>query len=141
MSNLSKDFNPNTLVGDEPEEKKAEDDIVADIGEELTTVEKLPTEEEIIKAIQLVEDPELMINVWDLGLIYKIDIKENGNVIIDMTLTAPACPVAEELPIEIAENVSNLTPAGNVKVKLVWDPIWSPERLSDDAKMMFDIFD
>ena len=95
---------------------------------------------DIVEAIKTVSDPEIMINVYDLGLIYKITQQENGDINIDMTLTAPTCPVAGILPQEVADAVAKTDGVGKVEVKIVWEPAWSIDRLSEEAKAMLDMF-
>lgn len=102
--------------------------------------EKTATETDIIEALKTVSDPEIMINVYDMGLIYKIDIAENGDVKIDMTVTAPTCPVAGVLPQQAADAVALVEGVGTVEVKIVWEPAWTPERMTDEAKMMIELF-
>ena len=109
-------------------------------GEPLKAGEKIASKEEIIDALKTVSDPEIMVNIWDLGLVYDVRQQENGNVEIDMTVTAPTCPVAGVLPGQAAEAVSNVSGVGVVTVQLVWEPEWTFERMSDDAKMMFELF-
>lgn len=101
---------------------------------------ELASRAEIINALKTVEDPEIMINIYDLGLVYEIEQKENGDIFIDMTVTSPMCPVAGILPQQAANAVSSLKGVNNVEVKIVWEPAWTPERMSEDAKIMFDIF-
>ena len=84
-------------------------------------------------------DPEIMINVYDMGLIYDIRSQDNGDVEIDMTLTAPTCPVAGVLPQQVADAVALVEGVGRVEVKVVWEPAWSLEKLSDDARAMIDL--
>ena len=95
---------------------------------------------DIVEAIKKVSDPEIMINVYDLGLIYKINQQENGDVFVDMTLTAPTCPVAGILPQQVADSIATLEGIGQVEVKVVWEPVWTIERLSEDANAMLDMF-
>lgn len=95
---------------------------------------------DIVEAIKTVSDPEIMINVYDLGLIYKINQIENGDIAIDMTLTAPTCPVAGILPQEVANAVAGIKGVGKVEVKVVWEPAWTTDRLSEEAKAMLDMF-
>ena len=95
---------------------------------------------QIIDALMEVKDPEIPVNIYDLGLIYEIDCLDNCNVNIKMSLTAPACPVAGTLPGEIAEKVSLVDNVGIVKVKITWDPPWTPENMSDVAKVALDMF-
>lgn len=95
---------------------------------------------DIIDALKTVSDPEIMINVYDMGLIYKINQIENGNLFIDMTLTAPACPVAGVLPQQVADAAAGVKGVGAVEVKVVWEPAWTLDRLSEDAKAMLEMF-
>ncbi len=115
-------------------------DFVAKAGDVKPENEQNAKMEDIIEAIKTVSDPEIMINVYDMGLIYNIDQQTNGDIFIDMTVTAPTCPVAGTLPQEVANTVAMVEGVGKVEVKLVWEPAWSFERLSDDAKMMFEMF-
>jgi FeS assembly SUF system protein len=98
------------------------------------------SEEAIIDAIKTVYDPEIPVNLYDLGLIYRLDLAASGNVAIDMTLTAPGCPVAGEMPGKVAEAVAAVPGVGEVEVHLVWEPPWTKERMSEDAKLALDIF-
>ncbi len=104
----------------------------------------LPLGERVIARIKTVYDPEIPVNLYDLGLIYKIDVapKEDGsfNATIDMTLTSPNCPIAEEIPIRVQEAVLKEDGAKTVKVNLVWDPPWDKSRMSDEARMQLDMF-
>jgi FeS assembly SUF system protein len=87
------------------------------------------------EALKSVHDPEIPVNIYDLGLIYDIDRRANGDVYITMSLTAPGCPVAGEMPGLVARAVAAADGVGDVSVELVWDPPWSPERMSDDARL------
>ena len=80
-----------------------------------------------------------MLDIYSLGMIYKIDISEKGNVDIEMTLTSPLCPIAGEMPMMVAEAVANVSGVGLVDVKLVWDPPWTLDRLSDEIKLILGI--
>ncbi len=91
--------------------------------------------EPIIAALRQVHDPEIPVNIYDLGLIYRIEIADNCDVDVDMTLTAPACPVAGMMPVMVKDAVKTVDGVGEVKVELVWDPPWSPETMSDEAKL------
>ncbi len=91
--------------------------------------------EPIIAALREVHDPEIPVNIYDLGLIYRIDIADNGDVDVDMTLTAPACPVAGMMPVMVKDAVKRVDGVGEVEVELVWDPPWSPDTMSDEAKL------
>lgn len=94
---------------------------------------------DIVEAIKTVFDPEIPINVYDLGLIYKINQNDNGDLHIDMSLTAPACPVAGVLPQQVADAVATVEGVGKIEVEVVWEPAWSLERLSEDARMMLEM--
>ncbi len=95
--------------------------------------------EAVIAAIQSVYDPEIPVNLWDLGLIYRCDVTSRGDVDIDMTLTAPGCPVAGQMPVMVAEAVENVEGVGRVAVQLVWEPGWTKARMSDDARLLLDL--
>ena len=96
--------------------------------------------DKIVETIRNVYDPEIPINVYDMGLIYGIHQQENGDVLIDMTLTAPGCPVAGVLPQEVADKVSALEGVGRVEVKIVWEPQWTIERMTEEGRAIFDLF-
>ena len=93
------------------------------------------TTDEVIKKLSTIKDPELGINIYDLGLIYDIKIDEGNNVNITMTLTTVNCPVADSFPIDIAKNIISLENTGQVKVKLTFDPPWNKDMMSDDARL------
>ncbi len=89
-------------------------------------------------ALKSVHDPEIPVNIYDLGLIYDVDRQKNGNVYVTMSLTAPGCPVAGEMPGQVARALAALDGVGEVSVELVWSPPWTPDRMSDDAKLALD---
>jgi FeS assembly SUF system protein len=89
-------------------------------------------------ALKTVHDPEIPVNIFDLGLIYDVDRRPNGDVYITMSLTAPGCPVAGEMPGQVAAAVAAADGVGEVLVELVWSPPWTPERMSDDARLALD---
>ena len=91
--------------------------------------------DEIIKKLSTIKDPELGINIYDLGLIYDIKIDEGNNVKITMTLTTVNCPVADSFPLDIAKNITSLENIGQVKVQLTFDPPWNKDMMSDDARI------
>jgi FeS assembly SUF system protein len=95
--------------------------------------------EKIINAVKTVYDPEIPVNIYDLGLIYDIETDADNNVHINMTLTAPACPVADILPGQVAAVVKNLDEVNDVKVDLVFDPPWTKERMSEEAMLLLDM--
>ena len=121
-----------------PEEYKK--DYIAKAGSPLDEGENQATRDELISALKTVSDPEIMINIWDMGLVYKLEQKENGDVYVEMTVTSPMCPVAGELPKQAAQALASLKGVGQVEVKIVWEPAWSLEMLSDEAKEMFELF-
>ena len=88
-----------------------------------------------IKEIKKVYDPEIPVNIYELGLIYKIEVKDKNIVNIDMTLTSPNCPVAESLPKEVKDNILNVEGVSDVKLNLVWDPPWNKSKMSEAAKL------
>ena len=88
-----------------------------------------------INEIKKIYDPEIPVNIYDLGLIYKIDTNEENNVFIEMTLTSPNCPVAESLPNSVKENILKIDGVKDVDLKLVWDPPWTKDMMSEAAKL------
>lgn len=92
-------------------------------------------EAKIIAALRTVYDPEIPVNIYDLGLVYAVDLDESGKVDIKMTLTAPGCPVAETFPGEVEGVVGSVPGVSSVKVELVWEPPWSQETMSDAVKL------
>ena len=98
------------------------------------------SENDIIKKIKTVFDPEIPVNIYDLGLIYNLDIDKKSNVVIKMTLTTPNCPVAGSMPESVGKAVSEIEGISSIKVELVWEPQWSKDMMSEDAKLALDIF-
>ncbi|MDO4162170.1 MAG: metal-sulfur cluster assembly factor [Pseudomonadota bacterium] len=94
---------------------------------------------DIVEKIRTVSDPEIPLNVYDMGLIYKIDQQDDGNIYIEMTVTAPTCPIAGELPQQVANAVAEVSGTGKIEVKIVWEPVWTPERMTDEAKEMLEL--
>ncbi|MCF8335686.1 MAG: SUF system Fe-S cluster assembly protein [Bacteroidales bacterium] len=95
----------------------------------------LALESEIVNVLKYIYDPEIPVNIYDLGLIYKIDVDKDNNVEINMTLTAPNCPIADQILDEVEEQVKNIDSVNKVKVHLVFDPPWDKEMMSDEAKL------
>ena len=91
--------------------------------------------EEIIKIISGIYDPEIPVNIYELGLIYDVKISDQGDVKIEMTLTSPNCPVAESLPAEVEEKVKAIEKINDVKVNIVFDPVWTKEMMSEEARL------
>ncbi len=102
-------------------------------------LQKKLNEEDIIKCIKTVMDPEIPVNLYDLGLIYAIKINKN-NVFIEMTLTNPNCPVAGQMPQNVGKSIEHLEGLKSIQVKLVWNPVWTKDLMSEDAKLALDIF-
>ncbi|MDR6181710.1 SUF system Fe-S cluster assembly protein [Asaia bogorensis] len=100
----------------------------------------VPDEDSVISAIATVYDPEIPVNIYELGLIYAIDLHDDGRVDIEMTLTAPNCPSAQELPEQVREAVAALPGVSNASVSIVWDPPWDMSRMSDDARLALNMF-
>jgi len=89
----------------------------------------------VIAALKEIYDPEIPVNIYDLGLIYGVDVSPESHVVVTMTLTTPHCPVAESMPGEIELRVGSVPGVGNAEVNLVWDPPWDPQKMSDEAKL------
>ena len=89
----------------------------------------------VIEVIKKIYDPEIPVNIYELGLIYKIDVDEKNKVNIDMTLTSPNCPVAESLPNEVKENIKKVEGVSDVNLNLVWEPPWDKDKMSEAAKL------
>jgi FeS assembly SUF system protein len=108
-------------------------------GNKLETKDNLAKMYDIIEAIKTVYDPEIPINVYDLGLIYKINQLDDGDIHIDMSLTAPGCPVAGVLPQQVADAAASVEGVGAVDVEVVWEPAWTLERLSEEGRMILEM--
>jgi FeS assembly SUF system protein len=89
----------------------------------------------VIEAVKKIYDPEIPVNIYELGLIYKIDVDEKNKVNVDMTLTSPNCPVAESLPNEVKENIKKVEGVSDVNLNLVWEPPWDKDKMSEAAKL------
>lgn len=97
--------------------------------------QRVATGEEAVEAIRTVYDPEIPVNIFDLGLIYELDIHKDGSARVVMTLTAPGCPVAGEMPEMVAEALDQVDGIGEIEVTLTFDPPWTPEMMSEDARL------
>jgi FeS assembly SUF system protein len=129
-------------AGDEPAEIKAcigatggEGDGSAIPGDELERLHK-----DLVAALKTVFDPEIPVDIYELGLIYRLEVGDDRNVEIDMTLTAPGCPVAGDMPGWVENAVSAVPGVGQVKVNLVFDPPWDMSRMSDEARLALNMF-
>ena len=96
--------------------------------------------DQLIEKLKTVYDPEIPVDIYELGLIYKVDVSDDKDVAIDMTLTAPGCPVAGEMPGWVEDAVREIPGLRNVTVDLVFDPPWDPSRMSDEAKLALNMF-
>jgi FeS assembly SUF system protein len=109
-------------------------------------VSAIPPEElevftqKLITAMKTVFDPEIPVDIYELGLIYKVDVADNKDVTVDMTLTAPACPVAGEMPVMVKNALETVEDIGEVKVNMVFDPPWTPDRMSEEARLELNMF-
>lgn len=95
---------------------------------------------ELIAALKTVYDPEIPVDIYELGLIYKVDVADNKDVTVDMTLTAPGCPVAGEMPNMVRDALLTVPGVGEVTVNMTFDPPWTPERMSEEAKLELNMF-
>src|ERR1700756_2379284 len=100
--------------------------------------ERLTTD--IVAALKTVYDPEIPADIYELGLIYKVDIADNRGVTVDMTLTTPNCPSAAELPAMVENAVASVAGVGEVKVNVIWDPPWDQSRMSDEARVALNMW-
>ena len=101
---------------------------------------RLIDKSEIVKNLKTIHDPELPVNIYDLGLIYDIRIIDKNDLNIKMSLTAPGCPVAGEMPGLVANTLAKIPNVGLIEVELVWEPAWTKDRMSEDAKLALDIY-
>ena len=100
----------------------------------------LPTEAALLDAIATVYDPEIPVNIYELGLVYAVDITESGAVKVEMTLTAPGCPSAQELPVQVRDALLTVPGVTSADVETVWDPPWDPSRMTDEARLALNMF-
>ena len=101
---------------------------------------QVPSEDAVIEAIATVYDPEIPVNIYELGLIYVVEIGDDGGVKVEMTLTAPGCPSAQELPEQVESAVMSVTGTTSCKVETVWDPPWDPSRMTEEARLQLNMF-
>jgi FeS assembly SUF system protein len=107
----------------------------ATVAERARTAEVNELGEKIVDALKTCYDPEIPVNIYELGLIYKVDVEDDNKVLVDMTLTSPNCPVAESLPIEVQDKVKGVEGVAGCEVNLVWDPPWHPSMMSEEAQL------
>ena len=94
----------------------------------------------LVEAVSKVFDPEIPVNVYELGLIYNMDVDANSNVQVKMTLTAPACPAAQTIPIDVERRIREIPGVNDVKVAVIWDPPWTRDKMSDAAKLTLGMY-
>ncbi len=96
--------------------------------------------DKVVEVLRTCYDPEIPVDIYELGLIYDIEVSEEGAVAINMTLTSPACPVAGSLPPEVESKVAALDEVSSAKVEVVWEPVWTPEKMTEAAKLQLGMF-
>ena len=124
--------NLNVIQPPSPEPPASTTDTASIVPDATKTAELKPA---IVKAISTVYDPEIPVNIYELGLIYDIVVDANGVAGVRMTLTAPGCPVAQTLPVEVANKIKAVDGVSDAKVDIVWEPAWTKDRMSDAAKL------
>ena len=137
MSEFGTETNPYGSIMTEP---AVPEGTSARAGAKLMEGQQKAPDEAIVEALRTVHDPEIPVNIYDLGLIYDTERLEDGDVRILMTLTAPACPVAGEMPYDVAAAVSGVDGVGEVEVVLTWEPPWTQDRMTEDAKLILNIY-
>ncbi|MFZ1416025.1 MAG: iron-sulfur cluster assembly protein [Defluviicoccus sp.] len=118
-----------------PSAAEHDEGVVASAGSTLAAGMPVATVSAVIEALRTVHDPEIPVNIYDLGLVYGLHIEPTGDVAIEMTLTTPGCPVAGQMPTEVAETVAAVPGVGVVEVALVWEPAWTKDCMSEDARL------
>ena len=124
---------------DEPIRKREDVDI-ENKATSLPEAEITRMTDDIVAALKTVYDPEIPADIYELGLIYKVDFKDDRSVDVMMTLTTPNCPAAGELPTMVENAVASVPGVGVVNVNLVWDPAWTPDRMSDEARLVLNMW-
>jgi FeS assembly SUF system protein len=142
----TKDLEAKDLEAKDLEAKNVEAKNTESRASNMETHSALPPEEterlsgEIVAALKTVFDPEIPADIYELGLIYKVDLKDDRSVDLMMTLTTPNCPAAGELPQMVENAVASVPGVGVVNVNLVWDPAWTPDRMSDEARLVLNMW-
>jgi FeS assembly SUF system protein len=136
IKDVTKDISP----GSTPTPPASLTEAPASAGPTLPQDEIARLTDEIVNALKTVYDPEIPADIYELGLIYKIDIGDDRAVAIDMTLTTPNCPSAQELPTMTENAVASVPGVGPVTVNIVWDPPWEPSRMSDEARVVLNMW-
>lgn len=108
---------------------------MSDTDSPIDNIKAQALESQIIETLRTCYDPEIPVDIYELGLIYHVDVKATGDALIQMTLTSPACPVAGSLPLEVESKVRRIDGIKDARVEVVWDPPWTPERMSEAARL------
>lgn len=103
-------------------------------------MDKEQLKNDVIAAVKTVYDPEIPVDIYELGLIYELEVDDSGGVVLRMTLTSPACPVAESLPMQVQERIAEVEGVRDVDLQVVFDPPWTKERMSEEARFALDMF-
>ncbi|MBL8016079.1 MAG: SUF system Fe-S cluster assembly protein [Ignavibacteria bacterium] len=122
-----------------PEEVKPEE-VVSVNGEPAAPVDKAELNNAVVEALKSVYDPEIPVNIYELGLVYSVNIDDEANVDIEMTLTSPACPVAGSLPPEVEGKIRSIPGVKSCAVRVVWDPPWGMHLMSEEAKLQLNLY-
>ncbi|MCA1998006.1 MAG: iron-sulfur cluster assembly protein [Armatimonadetes bacterium] len=109
-------------------------------GAPLNPIERSMLQNEVVEALRTVYDPEIPVNIYDLGLVYEVEVAENGDVRVVMTLTSPHCPVAESLPADVEMVVRSVKGVGDVKVELTWDPPFTIDRIPEEIRQYLGLY-
>src|SRR5262245_5878676 len=131
---------PDQPQAEQPRAEPAEPAAAAPAGAALPADELARMTDDIVAALKTVYDPEIPADIYELGLIYKVDIADDRGVTVDMTLTTPNCPSAAELPHMVEDAVTSVSGVRDVKVNLIWDPPWDPSRMSDEARVVLNMW-
>jgi FeS assembly SUF system protein len=136
---MTEDTQSPAPVEEKPQERPNENAVVSGAsalpGDELNRLT-----DDIVAALKTVYDPEIPADIYELGLIYKVDIGDDKAVKIDMSLTSPNCPAAQDLPIQVENAVASVAGVKEAKVEVVWDPPWDPSRMSDEARLVLNMW-
>jgi FeS assembly SUF system protein len=140
MNDDSKEHEPVSVAPAQNGDAAAPDVLGAGKASALPQEEIARLTDDIVAALKTVYDPEIPADIYEIGLIYKIDIEDNRAVKVDMTLTTPNCPSAQELPVMVENAVASVAGVGEVKVNVVWDPPWDASRMSDEARLVLNMW-
>ena len=137
---MTEPHDPSNAATQTPAEQAASAPLAPEQASALPEGELARLTDDIIAALKTVYDPEIPSDIYELGLIYKIDIADDRAVTVEMTLTTPNCPSAQELPSMVENAVASVPGVGAVKVDIVWDPPWDPSRMSDEARAVLNMW-